>query len=805
MTGKSQRYILWFKEISSKDVLLVGGKNASLGEMFSKLTKKGINVPDGFALTSRAYWYYLRANKIDKKLKEIFTSFNPKSLQSLKETGKQARALILKAQWPEDLKKETLKYYKKLSRKYGQDLTDVAVRSSATTEDTTTASFAGQHETYLNVRGERELLKAVKKCLASLFNDRVIAYREEKGFSHLKIALSVGVQKMVRSDLASSGVIFTLDTETGFENVVLINSIWGIGEMIVKGKITPDEFYVFKPALKKGFNSIIVKNLGRKTKKYIYNQKGGLKEVKVTPKQQLKFSLRDKEILTLSKWACLIEEHYKIPQDIEWAKDGKTGQLFIVQSRPETVFTQKLGKFYEEYKIQTSKKPILTGTAIGDKIGQGRVRVIPDVSKIAQFQKGEVLVTKMTDPDWVIAMKDAAAIVTDEGSKVCHASIVSRELGLPCVVGTFKATKILKTRQIVTVDCTQGLNGRIYLGKVPFKIKRYNLKKVPKLKTKIMINIGAPEIAFKTSFLPNDGVGLAREEFIIAEKIRVHPLALYHFNKIKNKKLHPVKSDKIGAEQFNRVKKEIEKITVEHKDKKEYFIKELAEGIAQIGAAFYPKEVIVRFSDFKTNEYKNLIGGELFEGEEANPMLGFRGACRYLDKEFQPAFWMECQAIKRVRDVFGLKNVSVMIPFCRTIEEGKKVVELMKKFGLKKGKDNLKVYVMCEIPSNVILAEKFLKIFDGMSIGSNDLTQCLLGVDRDNAKIAYIGDERNEAVKEMIRKIIRLCRQKKKYCGICGQAPSEWVEFAEFLIKEGIESISLNPDAVMKTTLNLSK
>ncbi len=762
---KKKKNILLFREISKEDVALVGGKNASLGEMFSNLTKKGINIPDGFVLTSKAYWYFLKANKIDKELKEIFKNFNSTNLESLKKTGKAARELILKSEIPQDLKKEIFKNYKKLSQKYNQENLSVAVRSSATAEDLPSASFAGQHETYLNISGQEELLVAIKKCLSSLFTDRAIAYREEKGFDHIKIALSVGIQKMIRSDLASAGIIFTLDTETGFQNVVLINSIYGVGEMIVKGKITPDEFYVFKPT-----RAIISKNLGRKNKKYIYNQKGGLKEVKVPENQQIKFSLTDQEILFLAKWACQIEEHYQIPQDIEWAKDGISGQLFIVQARPETIYASEKETSYQEYEIQTKKEPILKGIAIGNNIGQGKVRVIENVSKISQFKKGEVLVTKMTDPDWMPIMRLASAIVTEEGGKTCHAAIIGRELGVTAIVGAKMATKVLRTGEMVTVDCTQGLNGRIFSGKIPFKVKSYNLKKIPKLKTKIMINIGAPEIAFKTSFLPNDGVGLAREEFIIAEKIKVHPLALNN-----------------------------------SKEKRQYFIDKLAEGIAQIAAAFYPKEVILRFSDFKSNEYKNLIDGQLFEGEEANPMLGFRGACRYLDKDFQPAFKMECQAIKKVREEMGLKNLTLMVPFCRTVEEGKKVLDLMKKFGLEKGKDGLKVIVMCEIPSNVILAEEFLEIFDGMSIGSNDLTQLVLGLDRDNAKIAYIGDERNEAVKKMISRVIKLCRQKKKYCGICGQAPSDFPDFAQFLMQEGIESISLNPDSVVKTIFKLSK
>jgi pyruvate,water dikinase len=592
-----------------------------------------------------------------------------------------------------------------------------------------------------------------------------------------------------------------LDTETGLPNVVLINSIFGAGEMIVKGKITPDEFYVFKPTLKQGFKSVIMKNLGRKTKKYVYSKEAGLKEADVPQKDRLKFSLTDEEILTLAKWALLIENHYKIPQDIEWAKDGRTGELFIVQSRPETVHALKGVNFYEEYRVKTNKKPVLTGIAVGNKIGQGKVRIIPSVSKISQFKKGEILVARMTDPDWVPAIRIASAIITDEGSKTCHAAIVSRELGIPAVVGTREATKILKNGEIMTIDCASGSEGKIFAGKIPFEIEKYDLKKIPKPKTKIMINIGAPEIAFKTSFLPNEGVGLARIEFILAEKIRIHPLALYHYKNLKD--YDPATSQQ-GVD-IEKLKRKIEQITIEHKDKREFFVKELAEGIAQIAAAFFPKPVIVRFSDFKTNEYRQLVGGELFEPQEENPMLGWRGASRYHDEKFKPAFEMEIQAIKRVREVFGLKNIWLMIPFCRTPKEGEKVLALMKEKGLERGKDDLKVIVMCEIPSNVILAKEFLEIFDGMSIGSNDLTQLVLGLDRDSAQISRIGDERNEAVKKMVSQTIQACRKRKKYCGICGEAPSNFPEFAEFLVEQGIESMSLNPDSVIKTTLAVVK
>ncbi len=789
-----------FNELSYKDVPLVGGKNASLGEMYRNLRPKGINIPNGFALTSYAYFYFLKKAGIKEQIKNIIESCDLENVSQLQSAGKKIRSLILKSCLPKEIEEEIIKEYKNLSREYKEENSDVAVRSSATAEDLPTASFAGQQETFLNIKGEKELLLAVKRCIASLFTDRAIAYRQQKGFKHLKIALSVGVQKMVRSDLGSSGVMFTLDTETGFPNVVLINSIWGLGEMIVQGKITPDEFFVFKPTLKQGYKSIIVKNLGRKSKKYIYKTGGGLKEITVTPEKQLKFSLNDREILTLAKWACEIEEYYSkiwkkwMPQDIEWAKDGKTGELFIVQSRPETIHAAKKELVYHEYEIKTKKEPILKGIAIGDKIGQGVAQVISSVAQMNKFKKGGILVTKMTDPDWVPIMKIASAIVTDEGGKTAHAAIVSRELGIPCIVGTKTATKILKTGQYITVDCTQGLRGRIFLGKIPYKIRKYNFTRMrskisqERSETKISVNIGAPEIAFKTSFLPVEGVGLAREEFIIAQKIQVHPLALYHFNKIKNKAL----------------KKKIEEITVEHKDKKEYFIKELAEGIAQITAAFWPNEVIVRFSDFKTNEYAQLIGGQGFEPQEENPMIGWRGASRYYDPAFLPAFGMECVAIRRVRNDFGLKNLSVMIPFCRTPKEGKMVLEIMKKHGLESKKDKLKVYVMCEIPSNVILMDEFLDIFDGMSIGSNDLTQLTVGIDRDNANLTHITDERDQSVKKLLETVIRGCRKRKKYISICGDAPSTFLDFAEFLKKEKINSISLSPDAVIKTFLRLA-
>lgn len=792
---KSKKDILWFKGISSNDVALVGGKNASLGEMFSQLQKKGINIPDGFCTTSYSYQYFLKKNKILPRLKEVFKTLNVKSIRSLQKVGKKARNLILEAEFPEDFKKEVIKAYKKLSKEYGEpEGVDVAVRSSATAEDLPKASFAGLHESYLNIKGKEELLEAVKKCTASLFNDRAISYREEKGFDHFKVALSVGVQKMVRSDLASAGVMFTLDTETGFRDIVLINSAWGLGEMVVKGKVIADEFLVFKPTLKKGFAPIISKDLGTKRKKLIYSKK----ETKITSVSHVnrnKFTLSDDEILKLAKWAAIIESHYSkkmkkwMPQDIEWAKDGKLNQLFIVQARPETIHATREIKSFSQYVLKEKGKLILEGEAIGSKIASGKARVISDASKIRQFKPGEILVTKITDPDWEPIMKIAKAIITDSGSRTSHAAIISRELGIPAVVGTQNATKVLKTGKMITVDCSGGQDGRILSGKLKFEIRKYNLRKIPKTKTEIMMNMSHPDSAFAQSFLPNSGIGLAREEFIIASKIQIHPLALYHFEKLKNKK----------------VKNKISKLTIGYEDKKEYYIDKLSQGVAKIAAAFYPKPVILRFSDFKSNEYSELIGGEPFEPVEANPMLGWRGASRYYDKKFKPAFKMECEAIKRVREKFGLKNLLVMIPFCRTVEEGKNVLKLMKEYGLKSGTDGLKVYVMCEIPSNVILADQFLEIFDGMSIGSNDLTQLVLGLGRDSAIVDKIGDERNPAVKNLIKKVVAECKKRKKYIGICGEAPSTYPEFAEFLVEQGIDSISLNPDTVIATTIIIAK
>jgi pyruvate, water dikinase len=778
------KYTVSYKKIAHKDLPHVGGKNASLGEMIKSLSKKGVAVPGGFAVTTDSYWAFLRENKIEEELKKILKEYDRNSTKSLRETGKKARQAVMKGNFPLKVEEAIRSSYREMCKEYSTKDVSVAVRSSAVCEDAPDASFAGQFETFLNISGEENVLKYVKECIASSFNDRVIAYREEKKVPHLKFALSVGIQKMVRSDLASSGIMFTLDTESGFRDVVLINSIFGIGEMIVQGSVTPDEFYVFKPTLEKGFPAIIRKDLGRKNKEFVYKKGGGLLEREVPEKRALKFSINDQEILTLARWAVIIEKHYKRPQDIEWAKDGETGKLFIVQARPETIHAAKTENKYLEYDIKTKEEPIVTGIAVGEKVGKGRVKVIENVSEIERFEKGDVLVTKMTDPDWVSIMRLASAIITDEGGKTAHASIVGRELGVPTIVGTENGTKILKDKMMVTVDCTQGLNGRVYKGDVSYSVKGHDLDKVPNIKTKVMLNVGTPEMAFRASHLPAKGVGLARVEFVLAEKVRVHPLALYHYESLKGD-----------------LKKKIKEITTEHSDKKEHFIKELAEGIAQIAAAFYPREVIVRLSDFKTNEYRNLIGGELYEKEEANPMIGFRGASRYLNKDFYPAFQMECKAIRRAIEVFGLNNISLMVPFCRSIEEGSEIKKKMKEEGIK----NTKIYVMAEIPSNVVLVKEFSKVFDGFSIGSNDLAQLILGVDRDNSLLSKKYDENNPAIRKTIENFLKEAHKLKEKVGICGEAPAIIPGFVEFLIENKIDYVSVNPDSFVQTVKKIYK
>lgn len=795
--------VLWFNQINIKDIPLVGGKNASLGEMLRNLTPKGINIPDGFAVTAEAYKYFIKSNNLGQPLRKILSDLDKSDVADLKRRGKKIRSLILNGKMPKDLEEAIIKAYSEMEEKYGKNV-DVAVRSSATAEDLPDASFAGQQETYLNIQGSKRVINAVKNCFASLFTDRAISYRIDKGFDHFSVYLSAAVQKMIRSDRASSGVMFTIDTETGFKDVVYITGSWGLGEYVVQGKVNPDEFYVFKPTLMEGYRAIISKKLGAKQQKLIYGDSPSkpTKGLKTTLRERQQFILNDDEILKLARWGVLIEEHYGKPMDIEWAKDGDgvtvgTGELFIVQARPETVHALKRENFYEVYQLKNEGKLLCAGLAVGNKIGQGKACIIKEASEIHLFKPGQVLVTDMTDPDWEPIMKSAGAIVTNRGGRTCHAAIVSRELGIPCIVGTGNATEIIKAGQEITVDCSRGEEGRVLEGIIPYEIKRIDLTTLPKTKTKIMMNVGIPEQAFLQGQIPNDGVGLARIEFIISSHIGVHPLALIEYPKLKEK----AKNDPKIA----RIVKEIDKRTPMYEYKPDFYIDKLAQGIAMIGAAFYPNDVIVRFSDFKTNEYANLIGGKLYEPVESNPMIGWRGASRYYDPKFEPAFALECLAIKKVRDEMGLKNIKVMIPFCRTTEEGKRVIEVMKKYGLKQGENGVEVYVMCEIPSNVILAEEFAKIFDGFSIGSNDLTQLTLGLDRDSALVSHIYDERNEAVKRLVRKVIEIARKYGRKIGICGQAPSDFPEFAEFLVECGIDSISLIPDTVLKTRLIIAE
>jgi len=783
---RSEKSILWFDEVSKKDVLLVGGKNASLGEMYQNLTKKGIRVPNGFAVTASAYRHFLSFNKIDVDIFRIMKNVNTNNIIELASKAEKVRNMILASKFPPEIREEIIEAYQKLSLEYKTKATDVAVRSSATAEDLPSASFAGQQDTYLNIKGQEILLDAVRRCIASLFTDRAISYRQDWGFSHFDVALSVTVQKMIRSDKASSGVMFTIDTESGFQDAVIINGSWGLGEFIVKGRVNPDEYVYYKKT-----NTIVSKQIGSKREKLVYsnNPRFPTKNELVAVKQQRSFCLSNKEINNLAEIGIKIEQHYKRPMDIEWAKDGIDGKMYIVQARPETVVAKKEMSEYQEYKLSRVSKIILEGQSIGGKIGSGETQLVRSVKEMSKFKTGNVLVTRMTDPDWEPIMKKASAIVTDSGGRTCHAAIVSRELGIPCVVGTKDSTKILKSKQKVTVSCATGEKGFVYEGILPFKLIKHDLKKIKRPKIKMMLNIGNPENAFAVSRLPNDGVGLAREEFIITNYIKIHPLALIYFDKVKDKKQ----------------RKLINELTAGYSNKKTFYVEQLAHGIGRIGAAFFPKDVIVRFSDFKSNEYRNLIGGSWFEPKEDNPMIGFRGACRYYSKEFIQAFKLECKAIKLVREKMGLTNVKVMIPFCRTIDEAKKVIAIMRQEGLVKGQKGLEIYMMVEIPSNVILLEDFAKYFDGFSIGSNDLTQLALGVDRDSALVANVYDERNKAVKNLISKTIKLAKLNHKKVGICGQAPSDFPEFAKFLADEKIDSISVTPDVMIKTMLYLAK
>jgi pyruvate, water dikinase len=895
------RYIKFFSEISAKDTPLVGGKNANLGEMYNKLADAGVPVPNGFAVTAEGYDYFIKFNNLEEKIHNVLKGLDTHNIEDLHKRGEEIRNLIKSGEFPEDLKNEILNAFQKLKEEYGEDLT-VAVRSSATAEDTEVASFAGQQETYLNV-SEKDLLEKIKFCFASLFTDRAISYREDKGFDHFKVKLSVAVQKMVRSDVGSSGVMFTIDPDNGCPNVIVINSVFGLGELIVQGKVIPDEFMVFKPKLpelddrinypndrpnnipeykpnenqKFGLNSgnsfgqdsgddfafpIISKKLGEKNRKIVYAEEGGVKEVETTEEERRMFSLTDEEVRLLAKYGYLIEKHYGKAMDIEWAKDGIENKLYIVQARPETVHSTKQNVWHE-YRLKTNNtkqhetgtKPheILKGIAIGSQITAGKVRVIRDVEKINEFQAGEILVTEMTDPDWEPIMKIAKGIITEKGGRTCHAAIVARELGIPAIVGVSGALEKLKTGDEITIDNSQGLEGKIYKGILEYEVIEHKLEEIPQTKTKVYVNIGEPDEALEKWYLPVKGVGLAREEFIIASEIKIHPNALIDYENLKKKvenypndrpnklpessdridstritrpnndiypnkgpnnlpEYQPNENQKFGPDSGNefgnnsgsdisKIIKKIDELTKDYEDKKQYYIDKLAEGIAKIGVAFWPNEVIVRFSDFKTNEYRNLIGGEIYEPKEENPMIGWRGASRYYHPNFRKAFELEVLAIKKVREEMKLKNIVPMVPFCRTPEEGREVVQIIRSIIQD---PEIKIYVMCEIPSNVLLADEFLEIFDGMSIGSNDLTQLVLGIDRDNEMLTQIGDERNPAVLKMLEEVIRKCRDKNKYIGICGQAPSDFPEIVEFLVKHEITSISVNPDVVIKT-INLVK
>ena len=775
-------FIKFFAETTIKDVPIVGGKNASLGEMYKNMTSQGIKVPNGYATTADAYNYLLEQTQLKEGIRKILAGLNTHDVTDLGKRGAAVRKLIIATQFPEDLKQAICEGYERLSQFYKTKNLHVAVRSSATAEDLPDASFAGQQETFLNISGEAELLLAVKKCIASLFTNRAISYRVDKGFDHFKIALSVGVQKMIRADLAASGVIFTIDTESGFSNVVLVSSIYGLGENIVQGKVDPDEFYVFKPT-----QTIISHSISRKNIKMIYNSdpKRPVKDIKVPEADQRRQSITNAQVLKLADWAMKIEKHYGRAMDIEWALDGKDNELYIIQARPETIHSVRDYSVIEEYVLEKKSKIIATGRSVGNRIGAGIVNRIMDISGIAKFKPGEVLVTDMTDPDWEPIMKIASAIVTDKGGRTCHAAIVSRELGIPCIVGSGNVSRKVKTGQAVTISCAEGDAGFVYEGKLPFNIKKTSIKNLGKPKTKIMMNIGSPDIAFLSSFIPNDGVGLAREEFIINDQIKIHPLALINYAKLKDKK----------------AKKKIDELTAGYKDKKQYYVDKLAEGMAIIAAAFYPKDVIIRFSDFKTNEYANLIGGTEYEPIESNPMIGWRGASRYYTPQFKPAFELECLAIKKVREEMKLTNLKAMVPFCRTIKEAEQVIKIIADNGLKQGVNDFELYCMVEIPSNVILADEFAKLYDGFSIGSNDLTQLTLGVDRDSSLVSQVYDENNAAIKKLIRQVIEVAKQTGTKIGICGQAPSDFPEFAQFLVECGIDSISLNPDTVIKTTL----
>lgn len=789
------KYIRFFNEIHIEDVSLVGGKNASLGEMFQELTAQGVRVPNGFAVTAEAYRTMLDKAGAWEHLHEALDGLNPNDVQDLARRGAAAREIIYSAPLPSDLQEEILSAYTQLKREYGPTLT-VAVRSSATAEDLPTASFAGQQDTYLNISGDAALLDACKRCFASLFTDRAIHYRIDEGFDHFKVALSIGIMKMVRSDLSTSGVMFSLDTETGFRDVVFITASWGLGENVVQGAVDPDEYYVFKPGFRRGKKVVLRRILGSKKIKMVYAEGHTHKQTRNVPTSQNErehFCLTDSDVLTLADYAVKVEAHYsqKVgesrPMDMEWAKDGLDGQLYMVQARPETVASQKKGQVLEEYLLKTRGQVLATGRAVGAKIASAPVRFIADVAHLSTFRPGEVLVADTTTPDWEPVMKQAAAIVTNRGGRTCHAAIIARELGIPAIVGTDNATTVLQDGAVITVSCAEGDKGFVYAGALPFEIRHTDLATLQRPATEIMINLGNPEIAFQTSMLPNDGIGLARMEFIINSAIKAHPMALLHPEKVEDKEEQAA----------------LAQLVIGFDNPADFFVQRLSEGIGTIAAAFYPKPVVVRMSDFKSNEYASLLGGRWFEPSEDNPMLGFRGASRYAHPDYSEGFALECAAMRRVREDMGLDNVILMLPFVRRVQEADAVLAKMAEFGLKRGEQGLKIYAMCEIPNNVILIDQFAKRFDGFSIGSNDLTQLTLGVDRDSQIVAFDYDERDDGVKEMIRLAVEGCARNGIHSGLCGQAPSDYPEMAEFLVQLGIDSISLNPDTVLATTLQV--
>jgi len=779
-------YIRFFEEFGIDDVPLVGGKNASLGEMFQKLSGQGVRVPHGFAITAEAYRYVLDKAGAWGLLHAELDELDPADVTALARKGKRAREIVYGAGLPDDLAAEIRHAYRTLQDEYGEEVS-LAVRSSATAEDLPTASFAGQQDTYLNVKGAESLLDACRRCFASLFTDRAIHYRVDQGFDHFKVSLSIGVMKMVRSDLSASGVMFSLDTESGFRDAVFVTGAYGLGENVVQGAVDPDEFYVHKPTYLAGHRAVLRRLLGDKAVKMIFVEgetKYTTRNIPTPKSDRARFCLTDEDVLELAGYACTIEQHYGRPMDMEWAKDGLDGQLYIVQARPETVASQRSVTALETYVLEGRGEILAEGRSVGEKIASGAVKRIENLTHLAEFKPGEVLVADTTTPDWEPVMKTAAAIITNRGGRTCHASIIARELGIPAVVGTGDGTTCVPDRAIVTVSCAEGDSGRVYRGEVPFHVDRTEVANLARPRTQIMINLGNPDLAFKTSFLPNDGVGLARMEFIISEYIRVHPLAL----------VHPEKVDDPEA------RRTIDRLTQGYPDGGAFFVERLSEGIGTIAAAFWPKPVVVRMSDFKTNEYASLIGGRGFEPSESNPMLGFRGASRYAHPAYAEGFALECRAMRRVREQMGLTNVVLMLPFVRRVAEADLVLQTMAELGLRRGENGLKVYAMCEIPNNVILIDEFAKRFDGFSIGSNDLTQLTLGVDRDSEIVAFDYDERDEGVKEMIRLAVEGCRRNGIHSGLCGQAPSDYPDMAEFLVRVGIESMSLNPDTVVKTT-----